>query len=243
MISTRIIAFDFDGVLADSVPIKDAACQYLFRHHDREIQVAALTVWNRLKGVFRRERIQAVYQEVLGITLDERTLAEQLRQFESQAVEQTVAAPWIAGVRAFLEEGWQYPLYVVSASPQEEVREVIMRRGMVQYFKEVYGGPVKKTELLAQILQQEGLQQEGLQQEACVPQSLLFIGDSISDYLAAAAVGTAFLGVVAAGNNNVFPEKVVTVPDLTQLDAFLVFAENAENAENAEKMAKNCAKC
>lgn len=212
MADIRIVAFDFDGVLADSVPVKDGAFQSLFRHDDRDIQVAALAAWNRLKGVFRRDRIRAVYQEVLGRVLEEAVLDAQLRQFESQAFARTVAAPWIAGVRTFLEENHEYPLYVVSASPQEEVREVVLRRGMASYFKEVYGGPVKKTEFLSQILQKEG----------AIPQSLLFIGDSISDYLAASAVGTDFLGVVAPGLKNVFPEKVPTVPDLTHLGSFLL---------------------
>ena len=211
MTPIRMVAFDFDGVLADSVPIKDGAFHYLFRHHDHTTQTAALSVWNRLKGVFRRDRIQAAHQEVLGITLDDHTLDDYLQQFESQALTRTIAAPWIAGVKAFLDAEQNMPLYVVSAAPQEEVRAVIQHRNMDHYFREVYGGPVKKTTILTQLLQQE----------ACVPHSMLFIGDSISDYRAADAVGCAFLGVIAAGKKNVFPEHVTIVPDLTNLRDFV----------------------
>ena len=207
----RVIAFDFDGVLADSVPIKDAAFHHLFRHHDEEIQSAALNRWNNLKGVFRRDRIQSVYREVLGVELEEKILNGYVRQFETEAFERTVAAPWIPGGQAFLEKNVDYPLYIVSASPQEEVREVALRRKMAHHFKEIYGGPVKKTAFLMQILQQE----------ECAPHALLFIGDSISDYRAAFAVKTTFLGIVAEGKEHVFPEQVPVHPDLTALDLFL----------------------
>lgn len=212
MIATRAIVFDFDGVLADSVPVKDGAFQSLFQHHDKTTQVAALAAWNRLKGVFRRDRIQAVHREVLGQTLDEATLDDHVRRFETHAFERTIAAPWIPGARAFLEHNrGAYPLYIVSASPQAEVQEVALRREMAHFFKAIYGGPVKKTAFLAQILQQE----------ACTPRAVLFIGDSRSDHVAAEAVGTAFLGIVAPGNPSVFSETVPTAPDLTTLQAHI----------------------
>lgn len=212
MLAIRTIAFDFDGVLADSVPIKDGALHALVQHHDQATQVAALASWNRLKGVFRRDRIRAVYQEVLGQTLADEVLDGYFQQFSTQVFERTVAAPWIAGADAFLKGERGYPLYVVSASPQDEVRRVIERRGAADRFQAIYGGPMPKPHWLTQILQQEGGE----------PASLLFLGDSLSDHVAAVAVGTTFLGVVAPGNANPFPASVVTVPDLTHLDSFLI---------------------
>ncbi|MEO5371468.1 MAG: HAD hydrolase-like protein [Magnetococcus sp. DMHC-1] len=205
----RLFAFDFDGVLADSVPVKDAALAWLFREYDPAIQQRAMAVWNHHKGVFRPERIRRVFREAVGIELDEQAVAAQVALFEEQGVERTVTAPPIPGSHAFLERhAARYPCYVVSAGPESEVREIITRRGIAAWFRGIYGGPEKKSTILTRILHAE----------SCPPEAALFLGDSKTDYLAAREVGMAFLGVVAPGLVNPFPAEVPVVPDLTTLN-------------------------
>ncbi|MBF0154428.1 MAG: HAD family hydrolase [Magnetococcales bacterium] len=204
----RLFAFDFDGVLADSVPVKDAALAHLFREYDPAIQQRAMAVWNRHKGVFRPERLRRVFREAVGVELDDEAVAAQVALFVEQGVERTVVAPPIAGSLAFLERhSAEYPCYVVSTGPQPEVREIIARRGITSRFRGIFGGPKTKPVILTQILEQE----------RCPPSAALFLGDSITDYTSAQAVGMPFLGVVAPGLANPFPPDVPIVPDLTSL--------------------------
>ncbi|MBF0177767.1 MAG: HAD family hydrolase [Magnetococcales bacterium] len=204
----HIFFFDFDGVLADSVPVKDAALAHLFRAHDVAVQERAMAVWNRHKGVFRPERIRRVFREALGVVLDDRAVAAQVALFVEQGVERTVSAPPIAGSLAFLERyAAQYPCYVVSTGPQSEVREIVTRRGIAHHFRGIFGGPETKPVILSRILAQEG----------CSPDAALFLGDSITDFTSAQAVNMPFLGVVAPGLSNPFPVDIAVVPDLTTL--------------------------
>ncbi len=210
----KALAFDFDGVLADSLPIKDRALQGLFRVHTQDhddVENRALAVWNRQKGVFRRERLRVTFREVVGLELEGTALNEQVRLYSEAVFEKTVASPWIAGAQEFLLAAPNQPCYIVSAAPQEEVREVVRRRNMGRFFRSVYGGPEKKWRLLTDIIEKEG----------CAAAELLFIGDSISDHVAAETVQAAFLGVVAPGLNNPFPTWRPTVADLTGLAALL----------------------
>ncbi len=211
---TAVLAFDFDGVLADSLPVKDRALKDLFQPFAAgraDIPERALAVWNRQKGVFRRERLRVTFQEVLGLELAGTALDEQVRRYGEAVFEKTVAAPWIAGAREFFRTAPVQPCHIVSAAPQEEVREVVRRRRMERFFRSVRGGPEKKAPILNEIIERE----------RCEPAQLLFIGDSISDHVAAETVGAAFLGVVAPGLDNPFPAWRRTVADLTGLVRFL----------------------
>ncbi|MBF0370751.1 MAG: HAD family hydrolase [Magnetococcales bacterium] len=209
--SISAVAFDFDGVLADSVPIKDQALQQLFDQYGPTIQEKALSAWENSRGVFRDQRIARVFQETTGERLSPADLAYQVNRYQSLVKAKTIACPWIPGAREFFAAAPQHPCYVVSAAPQEEVREVVAARGMTGLFKGVYGGPVKKALTLKAILDQESIP----------PEKLLFLGDSISDYQAALSSGCGFLGIVAPNRANPFPLELETAPDLTSLQDWL----------------------
>ncbi|MBF0624973.1 MAG: HAD family hydrolase [Magnetococcales bacterium] len=201
-----LFAFDFDGVLADSVPLKDEALLHLLRDHGPEVQERAMAVWNRTRGVFRPQRIKQVFQEAAGIALSEAEVAARVDEFVHQVVERTVATRPIPGSVEFVQRcRIQGPCFVVSAGPQDEVRSVVTRRGIASLFKGIYGGPEKKAVVLNKILQEH----------ATDPARGLFVGDSDADHLAAVAVGMAFLGLVPPGQPNPFPAGVPVVPDLT----------------------------
>lgn len=209
----RVVAFDWDGVLADTLSIKEAALRFLFCAHGPVVEKAALAVWNRQKGVFRRQRIQVTFQEVLGVELDAAEMDEQVRIYAKQVFEKAVAAPWIPGARAFFaQKRGLLPAYVVSAAPLAEVKAVVRRREVTRFFRGVFGGPEHKSAILGRIVTREGL----------LPRQLLFIGDSLSDWHAAERVGILFLGVVAPGLTNPFPPDVAILPDLRGLAQILV---------------------
>ena len=66
------------------------------------------------------------------------------------------------------------PMFVVSGSDELDLQEVFLRRGIMKYFKKVYGSPTKKIENTQKVIREIGIQNEGC-----------FFGDSRSDYEAA----------------------------------------------------------
>ena len=65
-------------------------------------------------------------------------------------------------------------LFVVSGSDEKELQEIFFSRGILKYFKKVYGSPTNKIENTAKVIQEIGSQKKGC-----------FFGDSRSDYEAA----------------------------------------------------------
>jgi phosphoglycolate phosphatase-like HAD superfamily hydrolase len=179
--------FDFDGVLADSVEVKTKAFARLFEPFGAEVSAKVVDHHRRHSGVTRVEKFRHYYREFLHQPLTEEELAALCRRFAQLVVDEVVAAPEIPGAEAFLQAvGENLPCFVVSAAPENEVREIVQRRGWRQYFREVRGAPRSKRENLETLIDQYSLN----------PQRCWFFGDAESDYRAAQACGVHFLGVV-----------------------------------------------
>jgi beta-phosphoglucomutase-like phosphatase (HAD superfamily) len=186
-LSWEAFFFDFDGVLADSVEVKTCAFARLFEPYGEEVVLKVVEHHRLHSGVTRRDKLRHYYQEFLGKELAEAELLDLCRSFAQLVVDEVVAAPEILGAEAFLC-AWQgkLPFFVVSAAPEEELREIIRRRGWSKYFREITGAPRSKRENLKMLLQNHGLR----------PDRCLFFGDAVADYQAATACGVSFVGIV-----------------------------------------------
>ncbi len=183
----QALFFDFDGVLVDSVEVKTRAFGRLFEPFGQEVMEKVVDHHRRHSGVTRVDKFRHYYREFLQKPLAEEELAELCRRFAQLVVDEVVAAPEIPGAEAFLRAVVGHlPCFVVSAAPENEVREIVQRRGWRQYFREVRGAPRSKRENLETLVGKYSLN----------PRRCWFFGDAESDYRAAHACGVHFLGVV-----------------------------------------------
>jgi phosphoglycolate phosphatase-like HAD superfamily hydrolase len=179
--------FDFDGVLADSVEVKTRAFAQLFTPFGPEIAAKVVDHHRRHSGVTRVDKFRHYYRVFLGQPLEETGMADLCSRFARLVVDEVVAAPEIRGAEAFLRRwGKRLPCFVVSATPEAEIREIVRRRGWSEYFTEVKGAPQTKKENLANLLGRYQL----------MPGQCLFFGDAESDYRAAQACGVHFLSIL-----------------------------------------------
>ena len=102
LVSIRAIAFDFDGVLAESVDIKTRAYALLFKGEgDQSIrQIVDFHLKNG--GISRFEKIKKIYNDILNRPLSETHYHELCVQFSNLVVEEVVLAPWVNGAEEFL---------------------------------------------------------------------------------------------------------------------------------------------
>ena len=179
--------FDFDGVLADSVEVKTRAFAVLFEPYGAEIVAKVVDHHRRHGGMTRVEKFCYYYREFLKDTLTDKMLSDLCFQFSQLVVDEVVKSPEIKGARAFLTE-WhdRLPCFVISATPDDEIRKIVRRRGLEGFFKEVLGSSASKSENLKILLNKYALE----------PARCIFFGDAESDYRAAKNCGVEFIAIL-----------------------------------------------
>ena len=103
---------------------------------------------------------------------------------------------------------------MASGTPHEEMIEVVERRDLKSYFRQVFGSPATKAEILTGIMSKYGL----------LATELIFVGDALTDYYGAAEAGVPFVGRINPDYGNPFEGLKVTalIKDLKELDQYVL---------------------
>ena len=205
---TDVFVFDWDGVIVDSLPIKDEGFYKAFLVYGTDIAARAKKFHIANRGLFRRDKFIRIFREIIGISPTEKQLAEVERVFTKNTYQGAMKASFFHGSSELRHE----IVYVVSAAPEEEIRNAVLYKGIENYFKGVFGGPEKKSVHLKTIMKQEN----------CRADKLLFIGDALNDYNAALEVACQFIGIVPDGKESPFPSGVCIEPNLMSLNASIM---------------------
>lgn len=208
-LSPSLVAFDFDGVLCDSVRVKAEAFRELYAEHGDAIAEAVADHHRRHGGIDRFSKIRHYERHLLGREADDRTVAEKARRFSALVTGKVVAAPLIVGARACLERlSARVPLYVISATPQEDIQAIVRQKDLDRFFRGVLGSPKGKADHLQQLVDEHRLQ----------PSEALMVGDAPADLEAARSAGVAFVGITDRDGRHPFDETVTVFPHLAAFD-------------------------
>ena len=201
----QAIFFDFDGVLVDSNAIKTEAFRTLFRDHDEKIKLKVVAYHHQHGGISRVEKIRHAYRHIIKQPLSEEKLACLAAEYSDLVVEKVISADWIVGAKEFLQEAQgDLPIFVISGTPENELKEIIERRKMSKHFKEILGSPIKKPDHIRNLLSDYRL----------APENCVFVGDALTDYYAARETGLQFVGIQG---DMVFPKGTTVLPDCKAL--------------------------
>lgn len=207
LLSYQAIFFDFDGVLVESTNIKTLAFRTLYKDFDDDVRDAVVAHHLAHEGISRYEKIRHCHKEFLGIRLSEDELGSLAERYSVLVKEAVVECESVPGALDFLESySGKLPIFVVSGTPGQELREIIDRRGLGGFFTAVCGSPRHKAPIIESLLDEYGLDGP----------TCLFVGDAMTDYLAAAKTGLQFIGRVAEDHDNPFPEGTLIVGSLTE---------------------------
>jgi HAD superfamily hydrolase (TIGR01549 family) len=197
--------FDFDGVLVDSAYIKKAAFKELFKSYGKTVVSQVINYHCLHGGISRVDKISYVHEFILGKPLSAAELQHWGQNYSQYVVEKVVAAEWIRGAQEFLEElNNQLPIFVISGTPEDELKEVICRRKMEEYFREILGSPIRKPAHINNLLTTYNLS----------PENCVFVGDALTDYDAAQETGMSFIGIQG---DIEFPDATIVLPDCREL--------------------------
>ena len=195
----KVIAFDFDGVILESVQIKDETFPAIFENASDEEKRAILAFHLQTPGMKRQEKIAHILTNILNQDISETDFYT--RKFAKHIEKRMKTCSFVPGILQFLEKYRELPMYIVSAAPAEEVQKICAARQLTHYFKDTFGAPEKKPEILEKIAQFENIN----------PHNLLFIGDKLSDMHAATSKNIQFIGRVSFYNPSKFPDEISTI--------------------------------
>jgi len=207
-LSPKAIFFDFDGVLAESVALKEEAFHALFAPYGDDVAAGAVAINREMGAVSRVLKIERIHRELLGNELAPAELEEWAARFQALVEIAVVGCDEVPGAVALLDGlAGRVRMFVISGTPEDEMRRIVEGRGWGRYFASVHGSPRLKPEIVDSLLAQNGL----------APEDCLFVGDTFTDRDAALANGVPFVGRRPVVRENPFPAGTLMVDDMTGL--------------------------
>jgi len=180
----KIIFWDFDGVIKDSVEVKTKSFIELFSF------VGDSTILNKIHehhlkntGVSRFDKIP-IYLHWCGIIVSAQAIEKYCEEFSKIVYKKVIDSPFVLGVLEYLESNFdKQENFLVTATPQNEIENILDELKITKYFNAVYGSPHDKKKMINKYLLEHSVSKS----------KCLMIGDSVVDHEAAKYNGISFL--------------------------------------------------
>ncbi len=179
------IVFDYDGVLSDTNQAKAEVFRSVFSQFSQEIQTYVYNHHLQNLGTSRHIKVPHYLSVALERPPSNQETQELFKQLETVMSDAMIKTPLSEGINNALELLKNKSLFVISGTPQDDLRVVMTAKKIDHYFKELLGSPQKKYDHLMQI-------------KICYNldfSKAIFVGDGIEDFSAAKAANILFLGV------------------------------------------------
>jgi len=214
MTSYQAVILDFDNVILESVDAKTKAFAELFADYPQYVEeIIHFHIDNG--GMSRFDKFRYIYKHIMKKPLTEARFQQLCDDFSRIVYHRVLESPFVPGIEEFLKyHHTRHDLYVVSATPEEEIRSIVVALDLMPYFKGVFGSPTKKGEHATRIIVSRGYD----------PKAVLFIGDARSDYEASRTAGCDFIGRVPQNGPNRFeglPKIRAIIQDFTEIEVYL----------------------
>jgi phosphoglycolate phosphatase-like HAD superfamily hydrolase len=181
--ASKIVFWDFDGVIKDSVEVKTTAYVELFRPYGKKIYDRVKLHHESHGGVSRFDKIP-MYLAWAGEPVTTEKVAEFCESFSQLVVQAVINSPWVPGVYEYLLAHCKQQYFVlVTATPQKEIEHILAVLNIAHFFCKCYGAPTEKTIAM----------NDALQQLKISPSDAVMIGDAEADYKAALSNDVAFV--------------------------------------------------
>lgn len=186
----KIVFWDFDGVIKDSVDVKTNAFIKLFESYGTEV-AEKVKQHHEANGGMSRFIKFPIYLSYAGEKITTECVNELSNVFSQIVFDEVVNSDWVSGAEEYLRKNPNDQTFVlVSATPQEEINHILKALNLTDIFKMVYGAPANKKESLRLTLEALNI----------LPNQCVMIGDAIADF--AAAVGNNIPFILRRHNSN-----------------------------------------
>ena len=179
----QVIFWDFDGVIKDSLAVKSLGFERLFSSYGVDIVEKVRDHHNAHGGISRYEKIQ-LYLDWAGEPATTDQVQAFCGRFSDLVKQAVIESPWVPGVCEYLKANHTSQSFVLmTATPQEEIEQILHALDISYCFQEVHGAPVAKAVVVRNALRRLQLS----------PEQALVVGDSATDLSAAEENNVVFL--------------------------------------------------
>lgn len=179
----KLVFWDFDGVIKESVDIKTGAYVSLFERYGPEL-ADRVKLHHEANGGMSRFIKFPLYLEWAGETVTSNLVNKLCDEFSLLTFNGVINAPWVPGAEAYLRNNTYDQIFVlVSATPKEELIKILQELDLNKVFSAIYGAPTGKNEAIADILSSKKM----------LIEDSVMIGDAVADYEAAFANNVSFI--------------------------------------------------
>ena len=176
---SKVIFFDFDGVILDSMSIKDIGFEMIAKKiTDSNTIIKNFIEYHKYNaGLSRYVKIRYLYEEMLGKKIEEGEINILAEEFSSMMRAKLINKDYlIEETVEFIKANYKnIIMHIVSGTEENELNFICSKLGIAKYFKTINGSPVHKNYLVKHILFNYNYN----------PKKCILIGDSINDYTAA----------------------------------------------------------
>ena len=187
------IIFDFDGVIAESVQLKTDAFASLYKKYGDNIVKKVIEHHEANGGMSRFEKIKLYHGSYLNKAITNEEIEELANQFSELVVEKVIDSPYVPGVFKYIQKCYEkYNLFISTGTPTNEMKQILIGRGIAEYFMEIHGSPEKKSVHISKIMSKYNYH----------PDELIFYGDANTDIDAAEQACIPFVLIKNSFNKN-----------------------------------------
>ena len=179
----KIIFWDFDGVIKDSLNVKSLGYQNLFSSFGKDLVKRVNQHHEAHGGVSRFEKIP-LYLSWAGEPSNAVQVQKYCERFSKMVLQAVIDSPWVPGVHEYLKSSYANQCFILTTgTPQKEIEQIIEALDLGICFREVHGAPKSKTTVI----------KDALNRLNYLPEQALVIGDSETDLHAAQENNITFL--------------------------------------------------
>jgi len=179
----EVVFWDFDGVIKDSVEVKSMAFEKLFSDYGQNLVDKVREHHERNGGVSRFEKIP-LYLSWSNEVVTSKKVQKFCNRFSLLVKQSVIDSPWVYGFLDFIKCYHKAKKHIlVTATPIEEIEEILQELNIKHFFYKIYGAPNTKKDAIDETLKSLKIGSE----------HAIMLGDSESDYKAAKDNNVLFL--------------------------------------------------